>query len=149
MSRKNKYILYLALLNGLLASLLISFGKVIFEDARTMLGITFALVMFCIYELFVIFFTESKSEKLNSRQQLSLFLGFKTGKIFLSLLFITVYAIVINIELKRFIGVFLVLYLIFLLFDTVYLTTREKNLKKKEKQYKLEEIEKLSNFYKK
>ena len=149
LSHKNKYILYLAVLNCLLTILVVFFWKIIFEDVRSMVGITCALVLFFLCELFVILFTESKAETINSRQSVNLFLGFKAGKIILSLLFTAVYAIIVKVELMRFIGVFVALYFIYLLFDTLYLATREKSLKTKKKQYELKEIEKLSNYYKK
>ena len=147
LSHKNKYILYLAILNGILTVLLILYGRVIFEDTRSMIGITFALVLFLFCEFFIILFTETKGETVSARQSVNLLLGFKAGKIILSLLFLAVYAIIVKVEIKRFIGVFLALYLIYLLFDTIYLTNREKSLKTK--QYKNKEIEKLSNYYKK
>ena len=112
-----------------------------------MVGVIFALALFFLYELFVILFAEYKSEIISPRQSINLFLGFKVGKIILSLLFIAFYAIIVKVEIKQFILVFLALYLIYLLFDTVYLTSREKSLKTK--QYKDKEIEKLSNYYKK
>ena len=146
LSHKNTYILCLVFLNVILAGLLVIEWQVIFEDVRSMMGIMVALVVFFLYELFVILFTEHKSKTMNQRQSVNLILGFKVGKFILSLLFIAVYAVVVKAEIKRFIGVFLVLYFIYLLFDTIYLTSREKNNKKK---YKLEEIEKLSNYYKK
>ena len=136
LSHKNKYILYLALLNSLLAVLLICYWRAIFEETSSMMGITFVLILFFLYELFVILFTEKKYESLNARQYINLFLGFKAGKIILSLLFIAVYAIVIKVELIRFMGVFLILYFIYLLFDTVYLVNREKNRKAKANQLK-------------
>ena len=146
MSRIAKYFLYLVFLNGLLTTLLISFWKEIFEDSRPMIGIALSMTIFLFYELFVIMFTESKGETLNSRQSVNLFLGFKAGKIVLSLFIIAVYAIVVKIELKPFVGVFVALYFIYLLFDTLYLFNREKSFKKK--QYKNKEIERLSNYYK-
>ena len=145
LSNKNKYILYLVLLNGLLITVLILWGRTVFEYGRSIAGIAMAMAMFFIYELFVILVMENKSETVTSRQSVNLFLGFKAGKIILSLLFIAVYAILVPLELKRFIGVFLALYFIFLLFDTLYFASREKNNKKK---YKMKEIEKLSNYYK-
>ena len=145
MSRIAKYFLYLAFLNGILTALLILFWKDIFEDSRPMVGIAFSMSIFFFYELFVVVFTESKGEKLSSRQSINLFLGFKAGKIVLSLFIIAFYAIVVKIELKPFIGVFITLYLVYLLFDTLFLFNREKSLKK---QYKNKEIEKLSNYYK-
>jgi len=144
-SRKIKYILALTVLNCVLTALLISCWKFVFEDVRSVIGITFALVLFFLYEAFVIIFTENKSETMNPRQSVNLFLGFKAGKIILSLIFVTIYAIIVKIELMRFIMVFVALYLIYLVFDTIYLLSREKS---KKKQYKLKEIEKLSNYYK-
>jgi len=118
----------------------------LFEDARPMVALFFALVIFLLFELFIILFTESKGESLSSRQSINILLGFKVGKIFLSLLIVAVYAAVVKVELIRFVGVFLGIYLIYLLFDTLYLLNREKSLKTK--QFKLKEIENLNNYYK-
>ena len=126
------YILYLGALNILLATILICCWEFVFKDTRSVAGITFALALFFLYELFIILFTESRGKTLNSRQLINLFLGYKAGKIVLSLLFVSIYASVIKVELKTFIWVFVVLYFIFLAFDTVYLATREKNMKKKQ-----------------
>jgi len=128
-----KYIFYLGILNVLLATLLYYFWELIFKDARSMAGITFALALFFLCELFIILFTERKSKTLNSRQIVNLFLGYKAGKIFLSLLFIAIYASIIKVEIARFIWVYVLLYFIFLAFDTFYLVTREKRMKTKAK----------------
>jgi len=146
MSHKNTYILSLAILNVILAVLLFGGWRLVFEDTPPMLWMVVVLVMFFLYELFVILFTEIKIKNISPRQSINIFLGFKAGKIVLSLLFIAIYAIVFKVELKRFIMIFLILYFIYLLFDTVYLASREKDNKRK---YKLKEIEKLSNYYKK
>ena len=146
-SNKTKYILYLAILNCLLTALLVSCWTSVFEYGRSMGGITLAMAMFFLYELFVIIFTENKYQTISPRQSINLFLGFKVGKIILSFLFIVIYISIVKVERKRFIMVFVALYLIYLLFDTLYLVTRERSIKKK--QYKLKEIEKVSNYYKK
>jgi len=149
LSHKFIYIIFWTVLNCVLTCFLIAilavYGKSIFEDAHSMIGIPYALAMFFLYELFVIIFTETKYQTVSPRQSVNLFLGFKAGKIILSLLFIVIYAVVVKLEFLRFLLVFVVLYLIYLLFDTIYLVTREK----KKKQYKLKEIEKVSNYYKK
>ena len=146
LSHKNKYILYLSALNGLLITLLIVWGKIIFYYGQSIGGIAMVIALFFLYELFVILFTEKISKAINSRQSVNLFLAFKAGKIILSLLFIAIYAAIVKVELRRFILVFIILYFIYLLFDTVYLVSREK---KNKKEYHLKEIEKLSNRYKK
>jgi len=145
LSNKNKYILYITLLYGVLTVILFTKGNEIFKFGVSITGIAVATTAFFIYELFVIFFTESKSKTFNSRQTINLFLGFKVGKIILSLLFLSIYAMTVKMELKRFIGAFLVLYLIFLIFETAYLLNREKNLKKSQN----EETEKRSNYFNK
>jgi hypothetical protein len=127
-----KYVLILILLNGLLIGLLNIFGKNIFEYNASRVGIVLAISMFFVYENFIIIYTENKSKSLSSRQSVNLFLGFKAGKIILSLLFITIYALAVKVELKRFVLVFVVLYFIYLLFDTIYMVTREKKLKTKQ-----------------
>jgi len=130
LSHKNKFILYLAVLNCLLTTLLILYWKIIFDDIRSMLGITFALILFFLYEVFVIIFTESKSESLSPRQSINLFLGLKVGKTIVALLFLAVYAVIVRSEIKPFIGVFLALYFIYLLFDTIYWLSKERSLMK-------------------
>jgi hypothetical protein len=50
----------------------------------------------------------------------------KAGKILLSLVFIALYAIAVKVEMKRFVLVFIALYLVYLLFDTFYLAKKEK-----------------------
>jgi len=147
LSYKNKYILYLVLLNGLLIALLVGGGNRVFNDVRPVMGMGIAMAIFCLYELFLIQFIDSKSKTVTPRQSVNLFLGFKTGKIILSLIFIAFYAITFKVEFKRFLLAFAVLYLIYLVFDTLYLVGREKENKKKH-NYKLKEIEKVSNYYK-
>ena len=129
---KLKSIFYLALLNVVLAILLVTLGNFIFGHVYPVVGIMMAIIMFFFYELFVIMFTENKGKTLSARQSVNLILGVKTGKIILSLLFVAIYAAAVNIEMKRFIMVFLALYFIYLLFDTFYLTSREKDIKAKE-----------------
>jgi len=131
LSFKNKYILYLVLLNGLLTTLLVLEGRAIFETAHPISGMAVALVIFLVYELLVILFMEKKGKTMPVRKSVNVFLGFKLGKIFLSLLFIAIYAFVVEVELKRFVMVFIALYFIYLFFDTVFMLNWEKDNKKK------------------
>ena len=126
-SQKNKYIYYLSVLNGLLVALFILYWREIFEDPRSLIGIICASAFFLIYEAFVIMFTESKSDSLSQQQSINLFMGFKVGKILLSLLIIAIYAAAVKVELMRFVMVFIALYFIYLIFDTLYFFSREKN----------------------
>ena len=131
LSHKNKYILYLVILNGLLCSSLIIWGNNIFEFSSSIIGIAIALAIFFIYELFIILLLDCKKITVNPRKSINLLLGLKAVKFFISLLFISIYAIIFKVELKLFIGAFIAIYFIFLFFDMFYLTSREKILKSK------------------
>jgi hypothetical protein len=93
-----------------------------------------AMSFFFLYEVIVILITEKKRKTITPRQSVNLFLGLKVGKIFLSLVFVTIYALAVKIEVKRFVLIFVLLYFIYLLFDTIYLAKKEK---KKLSNYKV------------
>jgi hypothetical protein len=98
----------------------------IFTDVRPYTGIVATTAFFFFYEILVILLTSKKKENITPRQSINLFMGLKVGKILLSLIFATVYALAVKIEVKRFILVFVALYFIYLLFDTIYLAKNEK-----------------------
>jgi len=126
---KFKYVLFLIPLSVLLYILVFYGGGLIFNEPKSILGIAVAITMFIFFELFVILFTDRKNKTINSRQTINLFLGYKIIRIFLSIIFLAIYAALVKVELKLFIGIFLIIYLIYLFFDTIYLLKREKILK--------------------
>ena len=126
---KFKYVLFLIPLSVLLYILVFYGGGLIFNDSKSILGIAVAITMFIFFELFVILFTDRKNKTINSRQTINLFLGYKIIRIFLSIIFLAIYVALVKVELKLFIGIFLIIYLIYLFFDTIYLLKREKILK--------------------
>jgi F0F1-type ATP synthase assembly protein I len=134
LSQKNKYFLFLILLNGLLVTLLIFQGRTTFEDIRPIFGLAAAMAMFLFYELFFILFAERKRKSLNARQLVNYLLAFKSGKVLLTLLFIAIYAIFVKVELKKFAVAFIILYFIYLILNTVYLANPEKDNKKEIKE---------------
>jgi len=99
---------------------------VIFEELISVKGIGAAIGMFSFIEIASILLIEKKSIRKAPQKSINLLLGIKTGKIFLTLLFIAVYAFAVKVELQRFFMVFLVLYLIYLFSNTIYITRREK-----------------------
>jgi hypothetical protein len=123
----NKYILYLLFLNAVLATSLICFWKLIFTDTRPFIGIILAAVFFFLYESIVIGLTTKKNKTISPRRSINLFMGLKVGKILLSLILVAIYAVAVKVEVKRFVLVFVALYFIYLLFDTIYLAKNEKN----------------------
>jgi hypothetical protein len=110
----------------------VSFGHLIFRDIFPLGWTIGAIGFFALYELATICITNKKKNTIPSaRQSINLLLGLKIGKMLLSLFFVLIYAVAVKIEMKRFVAVFLVLYLIYLLFNTLYLTRREKNITNK------------------
>jgi hypothetical protein len=101
----------------------------IFDELLPIKGIVAAIGMFTILEMLSVWFLESRSRKQNPRQSVNILLGLKVGKMLLALLFILIYALAGQVEIRRFTVAFLVLYLIYLFSNTTYLSLREKGLK--------------------
>ncbi|MDR0413774.1 MAG: hypothetical protein LBH61_08250 [Dysgonamonadaceae bacterium] len=127
MTKSSRYIACLVLLNLVLTVGLMLFRSSVFTDSRPYTGAGVAIAFFFFYEIAVILLTQKKT--VTPRQSVNLFLGLKAGKIVLSLVFVTLYALVVKVEVKRFVLVFVLLYFIYLLFDTIYLTKNEKKEK--------------------
>jgi hypothetical protein len=125
-SLSSKYILYLVLINVILITSLILYRSFLFQEIQPIAWMGGAIVFFFLYEIMLILVTDKKSKTITPRQSVNLFLGLKVGKILLSLLFVTIYAISVKLEMKRFVLFFVLLYLVYLLFDTIYLAKREK-----------------------
>ena len=121
-----KYILGLAVMT---TAIIVVFTE--FPDIAPFGWAMGAVVFLFICELANILITDRKSNTISARQSVNLVMGLKVGKILLSLLFLLIYWITVKIEIKRFLLVFLTLYLIYLVFDTFYLMSKEKEAKKK------------------
>ena len=139
---KIKYIFFLISLSILLYLLLFYGGSIIFNTTQSIAGIALAITLFLGFELFVILYTDKRNKTISSRKSINLFFAYKVGRILASLLFVAIYATVTKVELKSFLVVFLILYLVFLFFDTAYFVKREKVLKTNETKNK--EIENLN-----
>jgi L-asparagine transporter-like permease len=120
----------LALMTGILIICLKMLQNKLFTYEAVFYWAVGVCLFLCIYEWIMIKVVEAKKKTVSPRQSVNLFMGFKVGKILLSVFFMTIYAIAVKIELKRFVMVFVTLYLIYLVFDTFYLVYREKETKK-------------------
>jgi len=90
-----------------------------------------AIALFSVYEVVCVLVMRKGLLLNNPRQLVNTHLALKVGRIFLALLYATIYVLVVKQEIKRFVLVFVLIYLVYLLFDTLLLTCWEKNLKKK------------------
>ncbi|GHT50581.1 hypothetical protein FACS189440_18240 [Bacteroidia bacterium] len=77
------------------------------------------------------FIVNKKIKTVSPKQVVSLYMLLKGGKLFLFLAGMVVYMLTVKIETKRFVLVSVAIYFIYLLWDTWFLTSTEKKLKKK------------------
>ena len=130
LSTKNKFLVGLWVLNTALIAGLVFFGDRLFENPLLIIWSEIGVALLFLYETIVIVLTDKKMKVLTGKQSVNFFLGLKVGKIILSLIFIGIFVIAVRIEVKRFVLVFVSLYLLYLLFDTIYLACMEKDSKK-------------------
>jgi hypothetical protein len=133
MSFKYKSLLYLTIISAALIACWVFFGGTLFANTTPTIWTAVAIAILFLCEIMTIFVTDAKREILTANQLINLFLGLKVGKMILSILFIGIYAISVKMEVKRFVLIFLAIYFIYLLFDTLFLVAGEKKLKIKKK----------------
>lgn len=90
------------------------------------------LVFFLILETIIVSYVVSASNKVNQKQMLNTYLLIKVIKIFAALLFVGAYAIIVKENLKSFVLVFMIFYLLFLGMESILFLKVEKRLKNKQ-----------------
>ena len=90
------------------------------------------ILFFLILESLTISYVESSSRKVTQRQMLNTYMLTKVIKVFAALIFIGTYAIIIKDNIKSFVLIFMVFYLLFLALESVLFLKVEKRLKKKQ-----------------
>ena len=126
-----KYISWLMLMLILLTvAIILSKETLLLNNATLLVGLCSANAFFFLYEAITINIIEKKRKTASDKQIVNLYLLFKVGRILFALLGVAIYAFTAKVELKRFVLFFVLIYFIYLLFNTLYLTNREKKLKK-------------------
>jgi len=82
------------------------------------------------YAVSTVWIVQRKIKECNPRQIASLYLLLKIIKLFVLFAAIGIYFLTVKVGTRQFLLITIVLYLLFLIFDTVYLTSVEKKLKK-------------------
>ena len=131
MNTVKTYIIGIIALTAVLITGLILFRDMIYTDTFPFWWTFGAITFLFLYELATILIIDKKSNAISAQKSVNLYLGLKVGKILLSVFFVLIYAVVVKLEMKRFIMVFVLLYFIYLVFNTLYLSSREKEAKKK------------------
>ncbi|MFV0417342.1 MAG: hypothetical protein ACK5KT_01250 [Dysgonomonas sp.] len=90
------------------------------------------LAFFLVLETFIISFVVSASKKVTQRQMLNTYMLTKVIKIFAALIFVGAYAIIVKENIKSFVLIFMIFYLLFLAMESILFTKIEKRLKNKQ-----------------
>lgn len=86
------------------------------------------LIFFYILEAIIIYTVDVKSKKLKQIKMVNMYMLTKGIKMFISLVFIGLYALIVKTELKNFVLVFVLFYFLYLLFETYCFTIIEKRI---------------------
>lgn len=89
--------------------------------------------LFMIMETVILLFAEQKSNSATAKQMVNVYLLTKVIKVILSLVFITIYVLVVKENIKSFVLIYMIFYLFFLFVETKLFTLIEKQLKEKNK----------------
>lgn len=87
-------------------------------------------LFFLVQEILFISFIEKYSKKVDRKQMVNMYMLTKVIKVFTSLAFILIYVLLVKINVREFVAVFLSFYLLFLIVETVSFLQIEKHLKK-------------------
>jgi hypothetical protein len=124
---------YCSILCGIICLLLIalvSWREKLFLDTPPYYWMTGIMLVVFFYEFNSIIMITKKTRTASPKQIVSLYMLLKGVKIFLFLAALIVYTLVVKVETKRFVLVAVAIYFIFLLFDTFFLISTEKRMKK-------------------
>lgn len=89
------------------------------------------LAFFIVLESLILVYVDSASMKVTQRQMLNTYMLTKVIKVFAALIFIGIYALTIKENMKSFVLIFMIFYLLFLAFESYLFLKIEKRLKKK------------------
>lgn len=92
----------------------------------------FGIVFFFLFiEIALMSFVISSSEKVSSQKMVNVYMLAKVIKVLASLLFITLYALIIKENIKSFVLIFMVFYLLYLIIESFIFSKIEQRLKEK------------------
>ncbi len=84
---------------------------------------------FLIFEVALVSYVVAQSMKVSSKKMVNVYMLTKVVKIVISLIFIGIYAIAVKENIKTFVLVFIVFYLLYLLAETIIFSKLEKYIK--------------------
>jgi hypothetical protein len=121
-----------ALLFAVLCTIIIALRSRFFCNDSFFVALLSGIFLFAFYEYVFVFVINKYSASDNPRQLINVYLAAKVGRILFALLYVTSYVLIVKQEIKLFVLVFVLIYFVYLLFDTLLLSSWEKNKMKKE-----------------
>ncbi|MDR0546118.1 MAG: hypothetical protein LBG77_00790 [Dysgonamonadaceae bacterium] len=103
-----------------------------FTNIETWYWLAGLIIFFSAYTLSSFYIISKKKKTDNPHQLLSLYMLLKMVKIVLFAIFLAVYIFTVHVDTKRFVLAAGLLYILFLIINTLYITSVEKSLKKKD-----------------
>lgn len=117
---------------SLIILLLVGFGvlgsRLFVRDVAIWWSMVLVLLL-GLYEWMNVVFVDRKQTSASAQQLVRIYMMLKGGKVLLFSAIIVFYALLIKVEIKRFVLVAVAIYFIYLLFNTLFLSQTEKSLK--------------------
>lgn len=114
---------------GLIVSAIIGFGVLQFLPTFDMNWFVGIVLFFLIFEPIVISIVENSSRKKTQNQMVNIYMLTKVIRIIPALSFITIYALADGRETKSFVVIFILLYFLYLIVETLMFMRIEKHVK--------------------
>ena len=101
------------------------------EHKELWIWLTGLILFLSIYAVVTIWIVNKRRNAENPRQLITLYMLLRIIRFFVILSVVIIYIMFVRIEIKKFLLITIILYCIYLLFDTLFLLFVEKKLKKK------------------
>ncbi|MDR1526651.1 MAG: hypothetical protein LBS46_03145 [Dysgonamonadaceae bacterium] len=103
----------------------------LFTNREPWIGLAGLFLFLLIYAVLTVTIVNKKKKTASAGRLASIYMALKTARILLYSGAVLVYVSVVKIEVKRFVLAAVIMYLVYLLLDTLFLTATEKRLKKR------------------
>ena len=90
------------------------------------------LLFFLFVEIAIIYTVDIGSKRLEQKKLVNLYMSIRVAKIILALIFMGMYSLIIKIEIKNFVLVFMLFYLFSIIFETWYFVNIERRIKRRQ-----------------
>jgi len=105
--------------------------NLLFENKEPWIWETGVILFLLIYGVVTVWIVNKKKNVKNPRQLLTFYMLLRGIRFFVILAVVIIYIAFIHVEIKKFLFLTVIFYAVYLLFDTLYLLSVERKIKKK------------------